>query len=348
MNFKERNPEFFIKKPFWPCTNQEMVDLSEKFDIEYHQIGKSAGNRPIYAMYMGEKEEIPQKTTLNGALSGGHPEDFFRSRDKKQVLAIISSIHGVEVEGCVTLGNLFSVAATGEDLKGKDWPRLQKELKKYRLVIVPIGNPDGRARSKINTLKGATDEDVNFYNQGLKKDGSILGWPECFRRLPVPVDEMEYLGGYYNDDGYTLSSCDPFVGAGTPEMKAFFDLFRAERPDCYLEFHSCGAGPFFLNCRNSIPSSYQQKNSQIRAAVASRHLQEGLRPRVLRARKPSDKFGLQSYVTQIAGSLPLLFEFPNGQKHNPYKLEEIVDVGLFLLEELLVFGSRFRFRPDWN
>jgi hypothetical protein len=344
INFKERNPEFFKKESFWPVTDEEMKDLAGKFGFDCWEFGSSAGNRPMLAMALGDKEEMIQRTTYSGALQAKHLEDYLRPREQKQVIMVVSTVHGVEVEGCAVLGNLMSISATGVDLKGKAWPILHELIKYFRLVLVPIGNPDGRVRSKIRNLKGGTAMDLYFYGQGVKKDGSILTWPDCKRDHPIVLDQMEYLGGYYNDKGENIMTDDIFAGGGSAELASVFNLVRAERPDYFLNFHSCGAGPFFTSPYVGMPPAYLHRYSQIASVVAQRLHKEGLRPNEIKTDE-SAAFTLIPAVQALSGAMSMLFEFPHGLNSKPYELEEIVDIGLYLFEEILMFGSRFHFRP---
>ena len=51
----------------------------------------------------------------------------------------------------------------------------------------------------MRNVIGGTVDDLYYYGQGVRKGGEILRWPECKRMQPIPLDEMEFLGGYYND-----------------------------------------------------------------------------------------------------------------------------------------------------
>lgn len=59
--FEERNPEFFRQDPFWPVTEEEIVEVAKRYGFDCWEFGRSAGNRPIYAMASGEKEDLISK-----------------------------------------------------------------------------------------------------------------------------------------------------------------------------------------------------------------------------------------------------------------------------------------------
>jgi hypothetical protein len=43
--------------------------------------------------------------------------------------------------------------------------------------------------------------------------------------------------------------------------------------------------------------------------------------------------------------LPLLIEFPYGYENKPDSFDELLDTGMLALEEVVAFGSVYRFRP---
>ena len=72
---------------------------------------------------------------------------------------------------------------------------------KVRLLLVPLANPDGRARTGIPSLVGLTVDDLTYYGQGMWKDGKLIEWAGSKRFLPLPLDKVRFSGGYPNDDG---------------------------------------------------------------------------------------------------------------------------------------------------
>ena len=59
---------------------------------------------------------------------------------------LLGPVHGGEFEGVVGLVNLIRVAETGDDWRRRPWHELAANLGRCRVLIVPSGNPDGRAR----------------------------------------------------------------------------------------------------------------------------------------------------------------------------------------------------------
>ena len=70
------------------------------------------------------------------------------------------------------------------------------------------------------------------------KDGSLCGWPECKKIHPI-LDAVDFLGGYYNDDGINLMH-DDFFAPKAEETKALLDLCERERADIVIHLHGGG------------------------------------------------------------------------------------------------------------
>ncbi|MCD6508518.1 hypothetical protein J7M22_18100 [Candidatus Poribacteria bacterium] len=310
------------------------------------QIGLSAGKRPIYAVFYGEKEPIERTANLSSALAAQKPEAFFGKKRRKQVLMIISAVHGAEMESIAGVMNLLSVLETGKDLKGQAWPELKAAADRLRLVIVPCLNPDGRARIPSDDPTRWTEAEREKYRHGLYLDGSPIGWPAC--KVPHPRDPMQhaFLGGYFNDAGV-----NPLHGVFlppeiAPETHAALALALEETPDCVLDLHSCGSGPFFIVGDVALPESYNRRQYYI-DGFCRRLLQERLgihRPWMVQGKEGA--LTLNSTYYHLCGALPLIFEGAHGaHEGNRYTHGQIVDMYLTIFEGLMIVGSREGFKP---
>ena len=340
-----RNPSFFEAPDFWKVDWDEVNAFLDGLRRgQVWEIGRSQGGRPIRAVAYGEKEPIARRTTYSSAIAAGHPEDFYdpKKRDRP-VLVIICTIHGAEIEGTASCLNFAHLLETGADLRGRQWPQLRQLAEEMRVVLVPIAQPDGRIRSAVRNLIGGTVDDLYYYGQGMMRDGEILRWPECKRLQPIPLDEMEFLGGYYNDAGVNVQHDDFFAVAVAPETRALLDLIRDETPDGLMTLHSCGSGPFIIAPENCISQACQFHQVQIAALVAERHRRDGLRPGGGARTSPRGGFYLHTALHHTSGALPLLFEFPHGLEMKPFTFDEIVDVGLGLFEEVMRYGVARRY-----
>ena len=99
----------------------------------------------------------------------------------------MAAVHGGEFEGIVGMVNLISVLENGKDLRGKEWPMINKIAPMIdRLILIPVTNPDGRERIPLRMeLYRDTDYTVAEYlNTGGNAEGKITGWPQIKEYIP--------------------------------------------------------------------------------------------------------------------------------------------------------------------
>ncbi len=227
---------------FWVSTVDGVTDfLNERVHRgTVAVIGKSAGGRPIRAVFYGSARNGKGTTTFSGA-SGAHDmRAYFGPDFDKKVYWAMASVHGGEFEGIVGLVNLLSVLETGKDLRGRPWPEIVAAAGHIdRLIVIPIVNMDGRARVPLRMLAfRASDDRVDgYFNTGAWSDGKPIGWPACKKFIPLDFSRTQFPGGYPNDNGVNIQH-DDFFGSRQPETQALFDLAARERPDLILNLHT--------------------------------------------------------------------------------------------------------------
>ncbi len=202
---------------------------------EVRVIARSPGGHPVYAFSYGEKQNIDRKANYNSACGANDRRWFDGFAPKKPVLLLLGAVHGHETEGVAALYNLMEVLETGHDLRGEAHPELTQLAEHVRLVIVPVANPDGRARVEPASCVGMTNEELRHWGQGRWLDGSLCGWPECKQKHPIK-DHVSFLGGYYNDDGINLMH-DQFFRPWANETKALLNLAEDEHADWIIQLH---------------------------------------------------------------------------------------------------------------
>src|SRR5207249_1060505 len=147
---------------------------------------KSAGKRDIYLVSYGAKQDFKSQANYNSACGGVAPASFaHKDGTQPPVVFLLGPVHGGELEGIVGLVNLLHVTETGKDLRGRAWKELAENLARCRVLIVPSGNPDGRARCKFDSWVGeelSTHEPVEM---GVKPDGENYKWPGVKRIHPM-------------------------------------------------------------------------------------------------------------------------------------------------------------------
>jgi hypothetical protein len=352
MNLKRKKRP--MKAPRWWLTlpDETQAALGKLKGVSQWEIGRSAGGHPILAAAWGAREDLPNRTSLSlgSALAGGSAAAFYGEGERKrQTLLFIGNAHGIEFEGTVAAVNMLSVLATGKDLRGRRWPRMHREGRKLRVVVIPTLNVDGRMRHAEVTH--FLDKDAAEYReicQGDWKTGEKITWPKSKLHFPIPPDQVKKMGGYFNDCGVNLVydtglGCDP-----QPETAALLRLCREEMPDCAVCSHT-NRGSLVETPDSFVPSYYRQRQVQIGAIVGARCLREGVIRRYAVPQGTQGYAGEVFYQTDLiyhaCGALPLLVEFPAGYKNFPYTFHEVLDIGMCALEEILGFGAADRFRP---
>jgi len=340
-------PEWWVSAP-----DETEVFLRSLKGVKVREIGRSAGDRPIIAAEWGRREDLPGRTcnSLASAIAGGSPEAFYgQGERKRQGFLFVGDAHGMEVEGTVAALNFLNVVVTGKDLRGRSWPRLQREGRKLRIVIIPFLNIDGRARfAHVKHMLNMHPEDMRWMSQGDFKNGEKLSWPRSKLISPIPRDDVRHVGAYFNDNGVNLVYDTGLGIEAQPENKALLALCREEMPDFALCSHTDN-GSLCQPPDSFIPEHFRQRQTQMGAVAGARCKREGMKKSSITQRLVCYA-GQLLYQTDLiyhaCGALPMLVEFPCGYQNVPNNLDEILDIGLYVIEELVAFGTAYRFRPQ--
>ncbi len=338
---------------WWPSTAEESERCLRSLPgVRVFEMGRSAGGRPILAGALRKREDLPNRTSqsLASAISGGSSSAFYGEGERKrQSFVFVGNVHGLEFEGTVAALNMLSVVTTGKDLRGCEWPRLHRAGRKLRIVVIPHLNIDGRARVPwYRHSIGLNGDDLRRIFFGNWKNGDSLEWMKSKTVWPVPLEQVGSLGVYFNDNGVNLVYDTGLGSDPQPETKALLSFLREEMPDCVLLSHT-DAGSLVQPPDAFIPERYRQRQAQIGALVGARCKYEGADV----FRIPQDQrcyagevLYQSDLVYHACGALPLMVEFPSNCGGRPSSFRRILDVGLYVLEEVLCFGVAYRFRPQ--
>lgn len=239
---QEKNLSDEVKPVYWRGNLQDVeVAVKEVKKGKVHTLRPSAGGRPIYMIEYGTSNLPPSQATLSSALGA---RDYSCYADKSgedycPTVFLVGCVHGGEFEGTVAILNLIHLIENGKDYAGNTNQELLSFIEKVHLLLIPISNPDGRSHIPFDNFVGRTFYDLRYYNQGTWKDGSLCGWPECKKVFPIK-EHVDYLGGYYNDDGVNMMH-DDFFGHPAAETRNILDVCREYAPDASVLFHG-GAG----------------------------------------------------------------------------------------------------------
>jgi hypothetical protein len=200
-------------------------------------VTKSAGHRPIYKVEYGKSNLPKSKANVSSALGAGDITCYAdkTGEDYVPTVYLAGCIHGGEFEGTMALLNLIKMIETGTDYAGNTDKTLLDLAERVHLIIMPMCNPDGRSHIPFDDFVGKSFEDLRYYNQGTWLDGTLCGWPQCKKVHPIKP-YVDYLGGYYNDDGVNMMH-DDFFGKMSNEVRAVLDVCLEEAPDFSILLH---------------------------------------------------------------------------------------------------------------
>lgn len=312
---------------------------------EVCEIGRSAGGRPLYSVSYGGFEPIERRANLSSALAADRPEAFYGPGRQKQVLLMHGAVHGGEMESIAGVMNLVSLMETGKDLDGVEWPKLRGNAERLRLVLVPVANPDGRARIDSDDPTTWTEDQHERYRHGLDAEGKWITWPAC--KVPHPRDPKRdsFLGACFNDAGVNPLHGASFEREAAPETHAIIDLAYRETADCVLDMHSCTSGPFFIIICDFIPKAMVARQSHFQGAWRAKMRARGLPVNPGTSLSQKGDFHLDHYITHKAGSLPLLFEGGAGPRYKGGNIHrQIIETYMLLFEAVCEIGVEEGFK----
>lgn len=342
---KEQMIKNHARPAFWKTTLLDIEQmLLETKKGKTSILGHSAGNRPIHLISYGEKETFNRQANYSSALGAGNAKYYADKGDHhKPVVLIIGGIHGGEFEGIVAINNLIKIMDTGADLREQKWNEIYKLGQQVRLLLIPCANPDGRARVSVDSMIGVDFNEFRYHVQGTWKDGTLCGWPDCKRIHPI-ADHVDYLGGYFNDDGVNLAH-DNMFAPYAEETKVLLKLADIEAPDFTVQLHGGD------NCVNqtlpikNVPGWVRHRQYEFEIELAEMCKARGLRfyHAPLDAdediMESSSSFDLNAAIHHSCGGLSFTYESNMGLDYGRHILneDEILDHHLILFESILRF-----------
>lgn len=320
---------------------EQVLSMVKRGQVE--TLGRSAGGREIYAVYYGNKEDFGRKANYNSACGAQDVSAYAKkTTNSKPVIVIVGGIHGGELEGVASVLNWIHMMETGVDYGGATNDYLAQCLDRFRLVLVPCMNPDGRARIPFDTLAGMTMAEVRYYIQGTWKDGSLCGWPSCKAVHPL-ADAVSHLGGYFNDNGVNLMH-DNFFLPMAEETKQLMQLIDQETADATVLLHG---GTNTRNCflqTHYISPFIEEKQNRLVEKVSEAYRVKGIPFTAIYGKGTGQgavppSFNLTSALHHLSGGLSMTFE-SNMALNAPgdvYTYDEMLEGHYILFEQLLKF-----------
>lgn len=330
---------------YWKTTLKEVEEALEL--VKNGKVTKecdSAGGRPIYMVEYG-KSNLPKGTAnLSSALGAHHPECYAdkSGEDYIPTVFLVGCIHGGEFEGTCAMLNLIKILETGTDYAGKRYDELKELAEKVHLVLIPMVNPDGRSHIPFNTFVGKTFEDLRYFNQGTWKDGSLAGWPECKMKHPI-LPYVDYLGGYFNDDGVNMMHEDFIGGKLSTGTQLVLDVCKKEAPDFSILFHGGSNTTACMLNTDYGAYVYKVEANEIENIVAEKCAAAGVRYRATAVPEHEKKavpvsFNLPSAMHHCCGTPCVTFESNQGLTDHGnviYGFEEIYESHMITMTEVI-------------
>ena len=292
---------------------------------ELRVLSRSPGGRPVQVVCYGKAEpHLRGKANFNSAVAAREPDAYFRRAPgarKRPVLVILAGTHGQEMEGMVAALSAVSVVETGKDLAGRARPELRDTLRRLRLIVIPMANPDGRARCPYDGWVGLPTEEMTRYGQGTRTDGTLYGWPGCKAVHPMRGD-VGIFGAYFDDAGVNLMH-DEWHDPMSTTTKALLRLVAEEGPDLLLNLHGHAAPPAVLQTAYAPVSVKEQITAFARsyyAELKARSIRHGRVPRVAPdgpAGQCPPALNLTSMCYHAGAAVPITHESPQGLHDAP-------------------------------
>jgi hypothetical protein len=343
---KENSVAKSFSVPSWWNSKEEQiqayVDTGVSKGVVKH-LSTSPGGRQVKAVIYGDMEpELKGTANFNSAVGARNPDYYFRRGSgvrKRPVMVVLAGVHGQEVEGMAASLSLINIMETGRDLSGKTQEVLYEKLNKLRLIIIPLANPDGRARVPYDGWVGEHVEEMAKYGQGTRKNGELYRWPGCKGTHPMKGD-VGILGGYFNDDGVNMMH-DDWASPMSETTVAVLKLVSEEGPDMLLNLHSHMHDPSILPTAY-IPVPARLKQIEFREILYSNLVKEGYPYEKLPIPFEDGSKGntlpplnLTGLFYHVGADMSLTYESPHGviEGENAYVYDDLLNI------HHILFGS---------
>ncbi len=304
-----QTPGLVERPAFWKVRPDEITAIVRSVKKgKYEQIATTPGGFPVWAVIYGGTQAKQGTSTWASSADSRNLEAFYTHANGPQVVMVVCCVHGAEPESTAGSVNLITMLETGKDLTGYTDPHLLELISKYRLIILPCVNMDGRSVSPDH-LKGVDDTTFVRASQGIWKDGRTIGYPQCKGFQPLPMDKVEHPGGYVNALGYNLQY-DVVPGHLQNEGKGLLDLAAREQADLMLNMHSHQIGARVMGAGYLDYPLHVQRTREYQQLVHDALENAGLRPNPVLPENSRSGINLNTAFTIVTGGLALTFEQP--------------------------------------
>lgn len=297
---------------FWKVRVDEIIDIcsNAKKCARKEIICRTPLGYPVYALFYGEgfDDAPPQTNWSAGAGSTTYRNYMGNPPPTRQTFLLLTGVHGAEPESLAGTMNIIQTLETGKDFRGRAHPELMDLIAKYRFIVVPCLNMDGRAISPDH-LRGVKWSTFRAVSQGVWKDGSLIGWRGSKSWFPLPLDRVSYPGGYPNADGYNImhDACPGDIR--TEEARSLLKLVSRWRVDAVLNGHSYESAPSIIRHSSIDAPQNKIRNGRIAARINAAINAAGLNNRKISLdTEGTPRINLNTMIALASGALTLTLE----------------------------------------
>ena len=272
-----RYPHLGERPDWWLVRPEEIIEICRSVKKGRTEIiAESAAGLPVYAVYYGDFSKETSGMNWSAVTGCDEPGRFCIDREKQMVM-FLAGTHGAEPESVIAALNLIVLKETGKDMLGRPQTELMELLENYELIIVPCLNMDGRYIAPDH-LNGATDHEFRVACQGCWPDGNHITWRESKRYFPLPLDKVDFPGGYPNSLGYNLmhDTCPGHIRSA--EVNAFLQLMERYVVDFVLNGHSCESWACICDPSGCAYAPYEQRCLELSKLGNEALVKAGLHP----------------------------------------------------------------------
>lgn len=316
---------------FWQVRPSQIIDLCENVSVGKSEIiARTPAGFPVYAYFYGQFNEPAPQTNWSAGNSSSAISAYLGEEEHPQTVMLLAGVHGGEPEAVAASMNMIKMLETGKDFRGQTDTTFLNLASKYRLIIIPCANMDGRAVCPDH-LSGQPFEVFRAVCQGTWKDGSLVGWKDSKRYFPLPIDKVSFPGGYPNSEGYNIQHDMTPGDMRTEEAKAICRLMARWKVDIMLNAHSCENNPHMFAPSTIDTQRHFERGCRIAQKVNSQLWDMGLliHERHLNLRR-SETLNLSSVVNWCSGGFGITLECSSSYDdiHNPkikYTFEQLME-----------------------
>ena len=339
---------------FWKVRPAEIIELCESATkcSRKEVICHTPLGYPVYALFYGDFNEPPPQTNWSAGKGSTTYRNYYgRQQGGVQTFLFIAGVHGAEPETVAGAMNLIKMLETGTDFRGRKDQKFLDLVGKYRFIVVPCVNMDGRAISPdhLHEVDWVTFRKVS---QGTWKDGSLVGWRGSKAWFPLPLDKVSYPGGYPNADGYNIMHDAAPGDLRTEEAKALLKLAARWRVDAVLNGHSYEWEPSVLMPGAIDYPEKLERTCEVRYRCNLAMHKAGLikvepKPPSEDTRRPAGAgFNINTLFALASGALTLTLECsvsydknkPNISPTRTYTFDELLEVTYVTVKAILECG----------